>query len=278
MAQQPEEMTAWQPKVAGVREVLHAHFHRHAYPMHAHDAWCLMLIDRGAVRYHLARTEHGALTSRVTLLPPGVPHDGRAAGPGGFSKRVIYLDEGYVATRLVDAALRDPQLDDPLLYRRVHQLNLALARRTEELEAASRLTLIRERLEQMLGAPVPPGRHRPGLAHDLRDLIDAQIVEGVTLQAAARVLNSHPSHLVRAFTREFGMPPHRYLTGLRVARARHLLLSGQPPAQAAVQAGFYDQAHLARHFRRILGTTPARYAAVPRRGGSPAGASAPTAD
>jgi hypothetical protein len=70
-------VTAWRPDVPGVSEVLHASFTDHAYPLHTHDTWTLLLVDTGAVRYDLERHEHAALGSRVTLLPPGVPHDGR---------------------------------------------------------------------------------------------------------------------------------------------------------------------------------------------------------
>lgn len=49
--------------------------------------------------------------------------------------------------------------------------------------------------------------------------------------------------------------------GRRVDLACHLLLRGRTPAQAAAEAGFHDQAHLTRHFRRTLGTTPAAFTA-----------------
>jgi len=49
------------------------------------------------------------------------------------------------------------------------------------------------------------------------------------------------------------------LTGRRVDRARRLLLDGAPAAEVAAAAGFTDQAHLTRHFKRYLGTTPSRY-------------------
>jgi AraC-like DNA-binding protein len=67
---------------------------------------------------------------------------------------------------------------------------------------------------------------------------------------------------VRCFGGRFGLPPHRYLTGRRVDRARRLLLAGAPAADVAAATGFTDQAHLTRHFKRYLGTTPGRYSKV----------------
>jgi AraC-like DNA-binding protein len=68
------------------------------------------------------------------------------------------------------------------------------------------------------------------------------------------------THLVRAFGAEYGIAPHRYLTGRRLDQARRLLLAGTGAADVAVLVGFHDQAHLTRHFRRLLSTTPAAYA------------------
>ena len=60
---------------------------------------------------------------------------------------------------------------------------------------------------------------------------------GITLEDAAKVVHAHPAHLVRAFSREYGMPPHRYLTGRRVDLARKYLLDGYPTAEVATLAG-----------------------------------------
>ncbi|MFQ6332014.1 helix-turn-helix domain-containing protein [Nocardia sp. CWNU-33] len=69
-----------------------------------------------------------------------------------------------------------------------------------------------------------------------------------------------PTHLIRAFSRQFGMPPHQYLISRRVDLARPLLLDGMPARDVAAATGFHDQPHLIRHFKRILGTTPGQYA------------------
>lgn len=125
--------------------MFHARFTDHVYPPHTHADWTLLIVDEGAVRYELDHHEHGALRSSVTLLPPGIPHDGRAAAPGGFRK-VLYLTDAVLGADLVGPAVDRPALADTVLRRRVHELHGALARPGDELEARSRLALVGDRL------------------------------------------------------------------------------------------------------------------------------------
>ncbi len=256
-----EHVAAWRPSVPGVAEVLHARFVGHVYPAHTHDTWTLLLVEDGAVRFDLDRVEHAALRAHVTVLPPHVPHTGRAGTDGGFRKRVLYVDDSVLGAELVGAAADGPSPADPLLRVRVGQLHDALSAPGEELEAESRLTLVAARLRAHLAGRVTPQRPAAGgLAADLRDLLDSRVVEGLTLREAGTQLGAHPDSLVRAFTTAFGLPPHRYLTGRRVDLARRLLLAGRPLAEVAAAAGFHDQAHLTRHFRRQVGAPPGRFA------------------
>ncbi|MDW4907868.1 AraC family transcriptional regulator [Streptomyces sp. ADMS] len=258
---QQRNVSAWRPRVPGVLEVFHAHFVEYAYPMHVHDSWTLLIVDDGAVRYDLDRHERGTPHDTVTLLPPHVPHNGSPATPGGFRKRVLYLDSTHLGDEFIGAAVDQPDLRDPLLRLRVGQLHGALVGDGEEFEAASRLALVAERLRTRLRAtdvPRPP-RADPPLARQLRELLDERLVDGIALDEAARLVHAHPAHLVRAFSAAFGMPPHRYLTARRVERARRLLLDGLPPGEVATATGFYDQAHLTRHFKKLVGVPPGRY-------------------
>jgi len=262
-----QEISAWRPPVAGVLEVFHAHFTEHAYPMHVHDAWTLLIVDDGAVRYDLDRHERGTPRGTVSLLPPQVPHNGSPATPHGFRKRVLYLDMTQLDETFIGPAVDGPDLTDPVLRRRVGQLHTALASRGDEFEAESRLALISERLREHLLPRPAHGTARPdrGVARNLRDLLDERLPEVISLEAAARLIHAHPTHLVRAFSAAFGIAPHQYVTSRRVDLARRLLLDGQPPGEVATAAGFYDQSHLTRHFKRVVGVTPSRYA---RAGGT----------
>lgn len=260
------DVTAWRPRVPGVVEVFHAHYTAYAYPMHVHDAWTLLIVDDGAVRYDLDRHEHGTPYGTVSLLPPHVPHNGSPVTEAGFRKRVLYLDSTVLDAGLVGAAVDGPDLRDPLLRRRVGQLHAALAHPGDAFEAESRLALVGERLRGHLrprdhggASPGTPSGGRP-LAGRLRELLDERVTQGVTLQEAAALVHAHPAHLVRAFGAAFGIAPHQYLTSRRVDRARRLLLDGVPPGEVAAATGFYDQAHLTRHFKRLVGVPPGRYA------------------
>ncbi|MBM6403083.1 AraC family transcriptional regulator [Phycicoccus sp. CSK15P-2] len=253
------------PAVPGVREVLRAHFpaRSHAYPLHTHDAWTLMVVDQGAVVYHLDRREQLAPQAAVTLLPPHVPHDGAAASDAGFRKRVVYLAPDVLASVPLDRVLTTPLDGDRDLVREVSDLHTALltaATGVDTTDAEERLTLLAGRLVARWGGPAPtPLRREAGRVSRLRAILDERAVTGVTLAEAAAELDSTPAALVRAFQREVGMTPHRYLVGRRLEIARRRLLDGVSVADAAADSGFFDQAHLTRHFRRYLGIPPGRF-------------------
>lgn len=263
----PEEIRAWKPTVPGVVEAFHARFVDHVYPMHTHDTWTLLILDSGGIKYDLDLHEHGSLGGAVTLLPPHVPHSGSSIRPEGFRKRVLYLDESCLSGELIGRSVGRPVFADPLLRDRINRLHEAILAPGSEFEAGSRLSLIARRLAEHLltGAPGPlPHTRDPRLARELRELLDARLPEAVSLEQASRILHADPAYLVRAFSRHFGMSPHQYLTGRRVDLARHLLLGGMHATEVAQAAGFYDQSHLTRHFKRFLGTTPGRFASGPR--------------
>src|SRR5262249_49860333 len=154
----------------------------------------------------------------VTLLPPHVPHDGRAATRQGFRKRVLYLEADVFGPDLIGRAVDAPSVRDPLLRDRLDRLHAVPRSPGDRLEAECRFTLVRDRLAGHLRSTVDSHRGvvSAPLAQRLRDLLDERIVAGVGLDEAAALLGAHPSTLVRSFTATFGLPPHAYLTGRRI--------------------------------------------------------------
>jgi len=254
---------AWAPRVPGIREVFHAHLVDYAYPPHCHESWAVLIVDAGAIRYDLDRRRCGAAGPTVTILPPGVAHDGRPApGASGFRKRELYLDPAFFPAGLTGAAVDHTSISDPPLRAALARLHDALRRDAESLAAEARLALIGERITgHLTRAPAPALAPEPGVAGQLRLLLDEHLTSQLSLAWAAARLDRSVPHLVRSFTRQFGLSPHAYVIGRRIEAARRLILHGAAPADVATAVGFYDQAHFTRHFKRHTATTPAAFAA-----------------
>ncbi len=94
-----------------------------------------------------------------------------------------------------------------------------------------------------------------------KEIIRGPHGDGASLRSLAAATGLHPNYLLNVFTREVGLSPHRYLVGVRVERAKALLRRGRPLAEVALAAGFSDQSHLARAFKRRTLLTPGRYRA-----------------
>ena len=245
----------------GIHEVFHARFVDHAYPAHTHDAWTVFTVDEGSIAYDLERRHRGVEGSKVTLLPPGVVHDGRPAASAGYRKRVLYVGTEVLDEDLIGPAVDKPDVLDPSLVRVFRSLHRALGDPGDAFEAESRFSLVAAGLAEHLGERASEeGARNDSIAEDLRDLLDARLFVGITLAEAGRILDVSPAHLVRSFTARFGISPHRYVVGRRIDVARGRLLEGQPLAQVAADVGFHDQAHFTKHFKRHVGTTPGRYA------------------
>jgi AraC family transcriptional regulator len=105
----------------------------------------------------------------------------------------------------------------------------------------------------------PRGKLPNAVLERVRELVQVQLGEDLSLTDIAAQVGVSPFHLTRLFKRSSGMSLHQYIIAQRVAAAQHLLLhSTMPLKQVAAQVGFADQSHLTRHFRRMLGVTPAQ--------------------
>jgi AraC family transcriptional regulator len=107
-------------------------------------------------------------------------------------------------------------------------------------------------------------RERGGLsAARLRralDFLEDNLDRDVSLDEIAAAAGLSPYHFTRQFKAATGLAPHAYLIARRVERAKDLLTrTDLPVAAVAAAAGFSHQSHLTRHFKRLVGTTPARF-------------------
>jgi AraC-like DNA-binding protein len=93
----------------------------------------------------------------------------------------------------------------------------------------------------------------------IKEHIDDCYGEDSSLDSFAALVGLNKYYLLRTFKRLVGIPPHRYQTHVRIARARQLLAQGVPIAQVAFRVGFGSQARFHEAFRAVVGVAPGSY-------------------
>jgi AraC family transcriptional regulator len=87
--------------------------------------------------------------------------------------------------------------------------------------------------------------------------VDANLSEKIKLESLAALTGLSLSYFSRSFHATVGAPPCAYVVRRRIERAQDLIrLTHNPLAEIALDCGFADQAHLCKHFRRIVGVSP----------------------
>jgi AraC family transcriptional regulator len=102
-------------------------------------------------------------------------------------------------------------------------------------------------------------RNAPWLSR-LHDRLAAECTRPLILADLAREAGVHPIYLARAFAREYGISLSRFIRTRRIEWAMdQLRQSNDTIGEIALAAGFFDQSHFTRCFKRTVGTTPARF-------------------
>jgi AraC family transcriptional regulator len=126
------------------------------------------------------------------------------------------------------------------------------------------IVLTHELLWLTRGKPSAEPPARGGLAGRQRrlvsDYLEQHLTEQVPLAKLVELTQLSPSHLSRAFTQSFGMPPHRFHTSRRIERAKSLLAEpGMSITDVALELGFSDASAFTVVFRKFTGRSPREY-------------------
>ncbi len=255
--------------VPGV-DLLRARYVTHRYGRHSHETYTFGLIETGVEEFDYGGRLLRAGPGAVALLNPDVVHTGQAGAPGGWSYRVLYPQVEVVAGVAAELGWRRgaPAFPETVVYdARSAGLLRAAHVAAEHGDALASSSLLNAALARLLAAHARPaaGQGRPGSSRaplavrQARELITECLADPPSLGDLAVATGLSPFALLRAFRSETGLPPHAYLNQQRVRLARSLLDTGVMPAEVAAQAGFADQAHLTRHFKRVVGVPPGAY-------------------
>lgn len=263
------ESIRWGPAGAGVEAMAVANSTR-LYRV-VLDTYMIGHLDRGSVEWRTRGVTRTQTTGDIILGEPGelyASHRHRCPGTWNalfLAPVIIERAATELGARHANVHVAATQLRDPALALAIAQFHDAKQRGDTGLERDTHLAecvrrLVEHHAERRPGTParrIPTDE--PHSVRRAREYLDAHATSPVSLDDLALAAGVGKYHLVRAFGRVVGVPPHAYQIQLRVALARRLIAAGQPLSQVALDAGFSAQSHLHRHFVRVVGVTPGAF-------------------
>ena len=237
-----------------------------AYAPHRHDSYGIGVTTAGVQTFRYRGTRRICLPGQLHVLHPDETHDGAAGTDDGFGYRILYVAPELVRDALGGGPL--PFVADPVqtpapATRLVASLLDDIDEPISDLGRAEIAVTLADTLRSLGGRAGPgPGTidlRAVGLA---RDHLAAHASEQTPASTLELVTGVDRFTLARHFRRAFGTSPDRYRTMRRLGLARAAIERGLPLAQAAASAGFADQSHMTRQFKRAYGLTPARWTAL----------------
>lgn len=265
-----EQIRVWHPPGFAGLELRRGTSISQPYPKHWHDEVHFCLIQDGSGNLNYRGEKHWTPAGCLFIVHPGEVHSNYADEGGSCSYRNLYAEPEIVrqiAAEITGQQNRLPFFSaSPIHDREVIELYLELHQSLE----AENLKLEQDGL--LLGFLAKllarhsdskaefrePGREGEAV-YRARDYLMDNFSRNISLDELAGIADLSPFHLNRVFSREFGLPPHAFLTQVRVARAKSLLKQGASITETAIEVGFSDQSHFTRHFRRLISVTPGHY-------------------
>ncbi len=266
-----EKTTFWLDPTLNNLELLRATYITHAFAPHIHEGYAIGVIDKGAERFRYRRGDHVAPQGSLVVIHPGEMHTGSAAIEQGWSYSMLYPDASLLQNAASEIAGRSrdlpffpsPVIHDPAMATLLSHLHTTLTTSPSTLERQSKLLwtfahLIMRHADTHLS--IRPAAIEQGSVQKVRSYLEVHHTENVSLDQLATLVNLSPFHLLRVFRDSVGLPPHSYLTQVRVMQAKRLITTSMPLVEVANAVGFTDQSHLTKHFKALVGVTPGQYA------------------
>ncbi|WP_448785016.1 AraC family transcriptional regulator [Brucella intermedia] len=257
--------TGWINLASGMEgcERIEAFFSGQAYEPHRHDTYAIGRTISGVQRFHYRGQVSDGLPGTAIVLHPDELHDGQAGTEDGFHYRMVYLDPALVQEALGRRRslpfIPGGVSNDPRMLKAIDGIVAHMSEPMESLQYDDAVYDLAHALQA--AAPMSGVRHIAlpdyRAAEVAREYIRYAEGQSISLEQLEQVSGQSRWKLSRDFRAAFGTSPYRYLTLRRLDRAKASIIKGQSLVQAALEAGFADQAHFSRHFRSTFGITPA---------------------
>lgn len=253
------------PSANGI-ERAEVHLAACAFEPHRHDTYAIGITTAGVQTFRYRGSRRVCLPGQLHVLHPDELHDGAAGTDEGFGYRILYIPPDLVRDALGGAELpfvADPVQEPIPATRRIASLLIDIDEPINELTSAEIAAAVADSLVSLSGK----ARHRQAridltAVQLVREYLTVHACEPTPASTLEQVAGIDRFTIARHFRWAFGTSPDRYRTLRRLAVARAAIEGGRSLARTAAEAGFADQSHMTRQFKRTYGLTPGRWMAL----------------
>ncbi len=237
------------------------------FPSHFHEHYVIGFVEKGKRVLSCRDTEYGIKEGCIVLFNPGDSHGCVQSDEGTFDYRgfnilketMLDLSEEVTGKRELPAFSKNVIYDDEAACH-LGLLHEMVMKGKEEFGKEEILLFLLSYLIENYGQP----SHRciPECRKEIEkacEYMAEHYTQRIYLEQICRYAGLSKSTLLRAFTKEKGITPYRYLETVRINEAKKLLSKGVPPVEAAIRTGFSDQSHFTNYFNRFIGLAPGTY-------------------
>ncbi|MEZ4631803.1 MAG: AraC family transcriptional regulator [Deinococcales bacterium] len=249
----------WRPEGFKGVELFDAAISKRYFPKHLHNNYTICLTYEGVGEIWSQRGLIRLYPGSLSLINPEEVHAGGAYKGDFWRYRVIYLDRELVEKFLPEGLVfEETLLENGPLNSSFEKCFRQLAEDRHTLAVDEALVKLLEALKPVSDSTPKPSKELSTIAK-ARDYLRENYFDSISVSELAKNVGLSANYLIRAFRKAVGLPPHAYQMQLRIEEARQALKSSKPIAQVALDAGFFDQSHFARLFKRFFGVTPQQY-------------------
>jgi AraC family transcriptional regulator len=236
-------------------------------PKHSHDCALFCFVVQGGYTETYGSKTRRCEPSTFLFHAPGESHAEQFHGSGGRSF-IVEIEPQW----LEGIASHSPAINTSADFDSGVMPHLA-ARLYKEFLAMDELSplIIEGLMFEMIGETLRAARdsasqHPPRWLEQARQLLKERFAEPLTLTEVAGEVGVHPVHLSQVFHRYYNCTVGLYLRQRRIEFAcQRLAETSLPLSEIALAAGFSDQSHLTRLFKRYMGIPPSQYRELIRR-------------
>lgn len=230
-----------------------------AFSPHRHDTYTVALTMAGVQAFNYRGAMRHSLPGQVLILHPEELHDGRCHDEAGFSYRAAYVPPTHVQAVIGGAELpfvANGVSTNPALIAAAFTMVIECAGVEDPAAYEDALYDLAQAMNDAAGKVAKARIANRTAVMRAREFLETAVVFGARLEQLEQVTGCDRWQLSRDFRALLGTSPYRYLQHRRVDLAKRLLREGATLAGAAHGAGFADQSHFGRTFRKAVGLTP----------------------